>query len=175
MRRVFKLAAVAAISSALAIAQGQGRQLGAAKGKGFGGFGGFGLGAPQLERLAEFLNLTDQQLEQARAIWETARAEEDQLETEAGKIRQQIQELIKAPTAEFDSQIQALLTAYAEAEAQELAIKARAMNRFWNLLTPEQQQKASELEKLLKPPAGNSGKQKENKEKENKGKGPRKD
>ena len=49
MSRVFKVAAVAAISSALAIAQGKG-QSGAAKGR---GFGGFGLGGPQLERLAE--------------------------------------------------------------------------------------------------------------------------
>lgn len=171
MSTVFKLAALAAICSALAIAQGKG-QSGAAKGR---GFGGFGLGAPQLERLAEFLNLTDQQLEQAQAIFETARAEEDQLETEAKEIQQQIQELIKASIAEFDSQIQALITAYTEAEAKELAIKARAMNRFWNLLTPEQQQKASELEKFLKPPAGKSGKEKGNKEKGNKGKGPGKD
>lgn len=169
MSRVFKLAALAAICSALAIAQGKG-QSGAAKGR---GFGGFGLGGPQLERLAEFLNLTSQQLEEARAVFETARAEEDQLETQAKEIQQQIQELIKASTAEFDSQIQALLTAHTEAEVQELAIKARAMNRFWNLLTPEQQQKASELEKFLKPPAGDSGKEKGNKG--NKGKGPRKD
>jgi Spy/CpxP family protein refolding chaperone len=165
INRVFKLVVFVAVSAALAFGQGQGKHLGATKAK---GIGGFGLGAPQLERLAEFLNLTDQQLKDAQAIFDAARADEEKLETQADDVRQQIQDLIKSSTSEFDTKIQALLTAYTTAEAQELAIKTRAMNRFWNLLTPDQQQKAGELQKFLKPPAGNSASGKEN---GNKGKG----
>jgi Spy/CpxP family protein refolding chaperone len=149
--RILKLVLLFASSTALVFAQGQGKHLGATQAK---GIGGFGLGGPQLERLAEFLNLTDQQLQDAKAIFEAARVEEEKIETQAGDVQQQIQDLIRTSTSEFDSKIQALLTAYTTAETQELAIKTRAMNRFWNLLTPEQQQKASELEKFLKAPKG---------------------
>ncbi len=156
--RVLKLMVFLAVSAAVVFAQGPGKHLGATKTK---GIGGFGLGGPQLERLAEFLNLTDQQLKDAQAIFDAARVEEEKIETQAGDVEKQIQDLIRTSTAEFDSKIQALLSAHTAAEAQELAIKTRAMNRFWNLLTPEQQQKAGELEKFLKPPGnekGNKGK-----------------
>ena len=151
IRRILKLTVFLALSAAVVFAQGPGKHLGATKAK---GIGGFGLGGPQLERLAEFLNLTDQQLKDAQAIFDAARVEEEKIETQAGDVQQQIQDLIKTSTAEFDTKIQALLSAYTAAEAQELAIKTRAMNRFWNLLTPEQKQKAGELQNFLKPPSG---------------------
>ncbi len=151
MSRILNFVVIVAFTFVPVFAQGQGKQL-----------GGFGLGGPQLERLAEFLNLTEQQSKDAQAIFEAARAEEEKIETQSGDVRQQIADLIKTSTAEFDSKIQVLITAYTTAEAQEFAIKARAMNRFWNLLTPEQKQKAEELDKFLKASPGNNGKGKGN-------------
>jgi Spy/CpxP family protein refolding chaperone len=159
MSRVLNFVVILALGAVPAFAQGQGKHLGATKAK---GIGGFGLGGPQLERLADFLNLTEQQLKDAQAIFETARTDREKLETQTGDIKQQIEALIKTSTAEFDTKIQTLVTAYTAAETQELAIKARAMNRFWNLLTPEQKQKAEELDKFLKAPGGNSGEDKSN-------------
>jgi hypothetical protein len=67
---------LSALGAALIFAQGQGKHLGATQAK---GIGGFGLGEPQLERLAEFLNLTAQQLKDAQAIFDVARADEEKL------------------------------------------------------------------------------------------------
>ncbi len=149
-------AVVLALTAGAALGQGQGRGRDKAKDNQIGGFGG--LGAPRLERLAEYLGLTDQQLKDAQAIFEAARAEEDKIEPQLSETREKIQALVKASTAEYDAQIQALITSYTALEAEELKIQTRAMNRLWNLLTVQQKDKAEELDKFLKPSGGNKNK-----------------
>jgi Spy/CpxP family protein refolding chaperone len=146
-----------ALSAALACGQGNGKHLGAGQENPVGGLGGFGLSSVQLDRLAEYLGLTSQQLADAKALLDKARADEEAPGTQSGDIAQQIRDAIRSSTGNFEAQIQALISSYTAAEAQELLIRTRFMNAFWNLLTPDQQQKASDLEKFLKPPASNSG------------------
>jgi Spy/CpxP family protein refolding chaperone len=154
IRKVYTLAALVTACGALMFGQGQGKHFGWGNGN---PMGGFGLGAPQLERLAEYLNLTDQQVADARAIFEAARLEEDKIQPDPKDLRDQITALVRKTTAEYDAGIQPLLAAHTAAEAQELAIKTRAMNRFWNLLTADQRIKAEEMEKFLKAPPVNQG------------------
>ncbi len=151
-------AVVLALTAGSALGQGQGRGRAKEKEKQTqtGGFGG--LGMPRLERLAEYLGFTDQQLKDAQAIFEAAQAEEDKIEPQLTETREKIQALVKASTAEYDGQIQALITSYASLEAEELKIQTKAMNRLWNLLTVQQKDKAEELDKFLKPVGGNGKK-----------------
>jgi Spy/CpxP family protein refolding chaperone len=151
--KVTKFLLFTAATAALVFAQGNGKQLGTGNAR---GLGGFGLSSVQLSKLAEYLGLTSQQLAQAQSLLDQARAGQEALDTQSGDIAQQIQDLIRSSTGNFEAHIQALISSYTAAESQELLIRARFMNAFWNLLEPEQQQKASDLEKFLKPPAGSS-------------------
>jgi Spy/CpxP family protein refolding chaperone len=153
---MLKFMMLTAVTAAVIFAQGQGQGK-PPEATGMKGLGGFGLSSVQLERLAAFLGFSDQQLKDAQAIVDQARADEEKLATQTQDVQQQIRDLVQKSTAEFDAGIQALISTYISAEAQEMAIRLKAMNRIWNLLTPDQQKKADELRQFLKPPAGNSG------------------
>lgn len=149
-RRTLITAAVMAALAVPAFALAQGGFGGRHGGSLHGGFGGPGLERfeEMLPRLAEYLELTDDQQSQIRAILdEEMPAIED--------LREQLRTAHEAFRAthqpgDFD---EAAVRAFAESQSQlhvELMVAgARTMSRIFTVLTPEQQDKLQDLRGLL--------------------------
>jgi protein CpxP len=116
----------------------------AVPGKGFHGKRR-GMGpAKRIDRMAKRLNLTETQQEQVKAIltseWEKAAPFRQQLAETRGKIRQAIE------TEPFDeAAVRALAESQNQARVELDVSRARAKNRIYALLTPEQREQARRI------------------------------
>jgi Spy/CpxP family protein refolding chaperone len=93
-------------------------------------------------RLAQALQLTDAQKEQAKSIFEQVRQTAQPLNQQLQQNRQALAAAVKANDA---GQIQQLALAQGTLHGQLVTIRSQAMAKFYTILTPEQRAKADEL------------------------------
>jgi Spy/CpxP family protein refolding chaperone len=102
-----------------------------------------------VQRLAHLLNLTPDQKQQAKAIFQGAHATAQPLTAQMRDARQAIASAVKAnaPGAEIDR-----LSNNAGALASQLtAVRAKAFEKFYTILTPDQKdQMDSAMDRFLK-------------------------
>jgi Spy/CpxP family protein refolding chaperone len=96
-----------------------------------------------VDRIAQMLNLTDAQKQQARAIFQQARQS-------AQPVRQQLKQSREVLTAaakanKDDAEIQKLAAEQGRLLGQMVAIRTEASAKFYHLLTPEQRVKADQM------------------------------
>ncbi len=102
----------------------------------------------RLELMAEVLDLTDDQQAQIKEIFDSEREAMGPYLEQLKQGREAINEAVCNPT--FDEvQVRALATRQAEIKVELTVAKARAKNKIFVLLTPEQQEKAKKLRHLL--------------------------
>lgn len=96
--------------------------------------------------LGEFrgLDLTDSQRQQLRAIADEHRAEFESIAERLRAAHQAVDEAVAAPVLD-ESLIRQRVSERAQVEADAAVLRARVHARAWQILTPEQQQKAQEL------------------------------
>ncbi len=176
MRKVFSLTlfALLMLASALLlvsvgspdVAAFQGPQMGPGGGPGPGhafGRGGRGgdrgaMGPGFFRRLADRLELSDQQLEQIEALFSENREAHAPLREELRGLHEQLRDLT-ADGAFFQNEVQVTETAQAIAqlEAQATVDRARLLARIYEVLTPEQREELKDLRDLFKGPRGRRG------------------
>jgi len=97
-------------------------------------------------RIMQALNLTDAQKQQARAIFQGAKAN-------AQPIRQQLQQnreaFAAAVKANDTAQIQALAVQRGTLMGQVAAIRGQSMAKFYSTLTPDQRTKADQIRERI--------------------------
>ncbi|MGA2212257.1 MAG: Spy/CpxP family protein refolding chaperone [Bryobacteraceae bacterium] len=93
--------------------------------------------------LSAYLNLTPAQQAQEKSIFQAARESAHPLRQQLRQTRQSLQAAVQASDT---AQIQQLANTEGSELGQLLAIRGTAMARVHQLLTPEQQQKLSELQ-----------------------------
>ena len=105
-----------------------------------------GAGRPMRARMAHRmmanLNLTDDQKQQAKAIFQAGRQEAQPVQQQLRQARQDMQAAVKsnAPQTEIDR----LSTNVGNLTGQLATLHARNMAKFYAILTPEQQQKVDQ-------------------------------
>lgn len=97
----------------------------------------------RMERIANYLELTPAQREQAKAIWQQARQESKPYVDQLREARKALAQAIKANQPE--SELQRLGEAQGVAMGKLAGIRAKAAADVYALLTPEQKQKADKL------------------------------
>jgi Spy/CpxP family protein refolding chaperone len=109
--------------------------------------------ANHLDRIAVILSLNDDQKTQVKTIFENSLTQAKTLFPQMQQNRQALEQLVKTgPTgAAFDTQLQTLANTQASLTSQLTIIHVKAMSQVWNLLNPDQQQKAAQLLELLGP------------------------
>jgi Spy/CpxP family protein refolding chaperone len=118
------------------------------QGPGFGGGHG-----RLLERIADRLELTDQQREQVRAVHEVYREDVEALMDVMGVARGDLQNQVRADS--FDETAIRQASARVAAVSADLAVlRARIHSDVQQILTPEQAAKAEELRELFGDLAG---------------------
>jgi Spy/CpxP family protein refolding chaperone len=113
----------------------------------------------QRAKIAQELNLTDAQRQQAKTIFQQAR------ET-AKPVREQLranrQALAAAVKADQSAEIQQLATARGNLMGQMTAIRAEASAKFYHTLTPEQRAKADQMHSQFRQQMRERGNQRSN-------------
>ena len=95
-----------------------------------------------MQRLSSRLNLTADQQTQAKAIFQQSRA---QMKTLAPKLREERQAISAAVKSDNEQQIDQVLNQDAQLNAQARAIHAKAMAKFYQLLTPDQKARFDQM------------------------------
>lgn len=95
-----------------------------------------------LKRLVQTLALTDDQKQQAKTIFETARSQAQPL---AQQLQADRQALATAIQAGDTAAIQSLSAKMGTLRGQVLAIRSQGMAQFFALLTPDQKTKAEDF------------------------------
>jgi Spy/CpxP family protein refolding chaperone len=135
MKNIINLAAVGVLATGLMLgAQGQGT---GTEAQGHGERRG-----NRIEMLATVLNLTDAQKEQAKTIFAGARQSSQSLRQD---LRKNQDALAAAVKANDEAQIDSLAATQGNLTSQMTAIQAKAFASFYNILTPEQKEKADKL------------------------------
>jgi len=131
---ILKPAAVISLAAGLIVAQGPSakRLPGSTGGRGFNG---------HVEHLAQALNLTDSQKEQARTIFRNARESSQPIQEELKRNRDR---LTLAAKSASETDIQSLAIEQGRLLGQLVAIRTRASSKFYQILTPEQRIKYDE-------------------------------
>jgi Spy/CpxP family protein refolding chaperone len=93
---------------------------------------------PMMQRLTANLNLTADQQNQAKAIFQGAR---QQSKAMAPQLQQQHQALSAAIKTDNEAQIDQITQQNAQFSAQARAIHAKAIAKFYSILTPDQKAK----------------------------------
>jgi periplasmic protein CpxP/Spy len=101
------------------------------------------MGGPQLGRLTRQLNLTVDQQNQARSIFQAARAQAKSAAPQVRAERQQMSDAIKSGN---EAQIDRLAQQNAQLSSSNRAIHAKAMAKFYSMLTPDQKTKFDTLQ-----------------------------
>lgn len=96
----------------------------------------------RFERIATVLNLTPEQREQAKALMEDARKSSEPLRRQLRANRQQLVEAVKSGN---QAEIDRLSAAQGTLMGQLTAIRTKAFQKGYAMLTPEQRQKAEEM------------------------------
>lgn len=105
------------------------------------------------ERMALILDLSAEQQQQMAELRATQQQKRTQMRTELQEAREQLR--ATQPGAALDTEdLQANARAYADLKAAMLVNKIEHKQQMFNLLTPEQQEKAAKL-KALHPQGGN--------------------
>ena len=125
-----------------------------------------GSGAPdpaaRYEFIAGYLNLSDSQKEQAKAVFSGGTADREAMQGKMQSAREALQAAVKGNKADFE--IDQLAAAVGTLEGQGVAARAKLEKKFYTILNDEQKKK---LETLLQqgmgvgrpsgPPAGVGG------------------
>jgi Spy/CpxP family protein refolding chaperone len=104
---------------------------------------GFMRGHMDLDRVAQALNLTNSQKEQARTIYQHARETAQPIREEVKQNREKLSAVAKASNSEGD--IQKLAQEQGRLLGKLIAIHTEASAKFYQLLTPEQRVKADQM------------------------------
>ncbi len=96
-----------------------------------------------LDRVAQELNLSDTQKQEARAIFQQARQSAQPVRQQLKQNREAVTAAVKAGSS--DAGIQKLATEQGSLLGQLVAIRTEAASRFYQLLTPEQRAKADQM------------------------------
>lgn len=97
----------------------------------------------RFERMATYLNLTADQRQQAQAIRDQARTAAQPVVAQLRAGRQQLAGAVKS--GKSDAEIDRLATQQGVLQGQLIAIRTKAMEKGYALLTPDQKQKADQL------------------------------
>ena len=100
---------------------------------------GDGQGAWGNHRFMANLNLTDNQKEQAKAIFASGSEERKQMQSQLRSAHQALQAAVKDNKS--DGEIDQLSAAVGNLEAQRMAFQAKQQKKFFSILTDEQKQK----------------------------------
>jgi Spy/CpxP family protein refolding chaperone len=100
-------------------------------------------GGGMIQRLSAQLNLTADQQAQARAIFQQSR---EQMKAIAPQLKAERQAMQTAVKADNEGQIDAIVHQNAAFDAQNRAIHAKAMAKFYQILTPDQKTKFDQRE-----------------------------
>jgi Spy/CpxP family protein refolding chaperone len=95
-------------------------------------------GGQMMQRLSTTLNLTADQQALAKGIFQQSR---EQTNAIAPKLREERQAISGAVKSDNEQQIDQVLKQNAQLNAQARAIHAKAMAKFYRILTPEQKAK----------------------------------
>ena len=135
-----KYAAAATLAAGIVFAQAPtgNSQPGASTQRGRGGFKRW-----NLEHIAQALNLTDSQKEQARTIFQQARQSAEPVRQELRKNHETLAAAAKAGKSESD--IQNLANERGRLLGKLVAIRTVASAKFYQMLTPEQRVKADQM------------------------------
>jgi len=95
-------------------------------------------GGDMVQRLSARLNLTADQQSQAKAIFQQSR---EQMATIAPKLKAERQAVAAAVKSDNEAQIDQITSQDASLNAQARAIHAKAMAKFYQILTPNQKTK----------------------------------
>ena len=96
-----------------------------------------------LEHIAQALNLTDSQKEQARTIFQQARQSAEPIRQELRQNREKLSAAAKVSNSEGD--IQKLANEQGRLLGKLIAIRTEASAKFYQMLTPEQRVKADQM------------------------------
>ncbi len=110
----------------------------------FGGPGGPGMGG-MLPMLGAALNLTDAQRDQIKTIAQSHRDEWKTLADRARTAHQALQAAVTSGTVD-EGLIRQRATEVASVDADMAVARARVFSEVWQILTPDQQAKAKELQ-----------------------------
>ncbi|PWU06463.1 MAG: hypothetical protein C5B51_12295 [Terriglobia bacterium] len=97
-----------------------------------------------MARLAQELNLTDAQKQQAKTIFQNARTTAQPLRDQLKQNHQALSAAAKA--GQSDASIQQLATQQGNILGQLVAIRTQAFAKFYAVLTPEQRAKADQMQ-----------------------------
>jgi len=97
----------------------------------------------RLDRLAQKLNLTDSQKQQAKAIFQNARMTSKPIREQLKENRQALRAAAQAGNK--DATIQQLAAKQGSLMGKMVAIRTEAFGKFYQLLTPEQRAKADQM------------------------------
>lgn len=93
--------------------------------------------------VAEYLDLTETQKAEAKSIFDAARQSAEPARQQARQIRQAMKDAVTGGKPE--SEIDRLAAQAGPVATQLAATRAKAMAKFWAILTPEQKEKAERL------------------------------
>lgn len=143
------LAAALCLAAALPLmAQGPGFGPGHGPGPGAGPGAAFGPAdgqGPHLGRLAGWLELTDEQIEAARALFETVRTEAEPLRDEQKALRDELRTVLEADAPDA-TEVGTLVLALHDNRQEIRGLREAAWADFEALLTPEQLEKLEQLQ-----------------------------
>src|SRR3954454_7361591 len=99
------------------------------------------------QRMAQALNLSDAQKQQAKAIFQQAKQNAQPL---AQQLKQNREALAAAVKANDVAQIHSLAAQHGNLRGQMLGIRSEAMAKFYAALTPEQKGKADQMHQKMR-------------------------
>lgn len=114
-----------------------------------------GMQGKGFESMAARLNLTEAQQQQAKSIFENARASSKPLMEQLRQVRQELSEAAKANRP--SSEIEVLASRQGDLRGQLTAMHTQAFASFYATLTPEQKEKAEQLRNERKNWKGRRG------------------
>jgi len=110
----------------------------------------------RLTRVAQALNLTDAQKQQAREIFQKARQSAQPVRQELKQNREALTAAAKADKS--DAEIQKLSTEQGRLFGQMVAIRTEASAKFYQMLTPDQRVKADQMHQQFRRNRGSERK-----------------
>jgi periplasmic protein CpxP/Spy len=144
-RRFWKYAAAATVATGLVFAQAPANTPKAGEAQAQTGRRGFM--RRHMERIAQQLNLTDSQKQQAQTIFQQARQSAQPIRQE---LKQNREALTTAAKADREADIQKLSTEQGRLLGQLVGIRTDASAKFYQMLTPEQRAKADQMHQQFK-------------------------
>jgi Spy/CpxP family protein refolding chaperone len=141
-RHLTKLATLTVMATGMVFAQTSSGTVQPAPGK-----AAAGPRARMHHRMIQALNLTADQKQQAKSIFQAARQTAAPLRTQMKANRESLAAAVKADNA---AQIQQLATAQGSLRGQLLSVRADAMAKFYATLTPDQRAKADQIHAQMK-------------------------